>query len=242
MNFDNFSREKIIELINDLLSRASFHHVFWFNEVKKYFGNSEAYKILKNVNKKSTEIQKNRIIKTLGVSPSSNLFFDVNILSNEQLKLYCEVIAINWLANDGIWFQEIEFNYSIKEAKHCNDLCWLNFSPFEALSICEYLKLSADSGLNGLKTALNYRLYALINKQSVHDDLEKSFVFQMDDCRVQSARKRKGLNDYPCKSAGIIEYTEFAKAIDSKIKTECVCCPPDEHLNNHYCVWKFYVE
>ena len=53
----------------------------------------------------------------------------------------------------------------------------------------------------------------------------------MNNCRVQSARKRKGLDDYPCKSGGLVEYTSFVEAIDPRIKTECIGCSPDAHPN-----------
>ena len=60
-----------------------------------------------------------------------------------------------------------------------------------------------------------------------------------DECRVQAARKRKGLPDYPCKSAGMVEYPAFARTIDSRIRTECVGCPPDDHPAEWFCAWKF---
>jgi hypothetical protein len=66
-----------------------------------------------------------------------------------------------------------------------------------------------------------------------------SVVFQMNDCRVQSARTRKGLEDYPCKSGGIVEYTYFARAIDDRIATECIGCPPDAHPKEWCCAWRF---
>ncbi|HMA84637.1 MAG TPA: DUF6125 family protein, partial [Desulfosalsimonadaceae bacterium] len=69
-----------------------------------------------------------------------------------------------------------------------------------------------------------------------------SFVFQMNDCRVQAARKRKGLEDYPCKTAGLVEYTYFARSIDDRIKTECIGCPPDPHPEEWYCAWRFYID
>ena len=64
-------------------------------------------------------------------------------------------------------------------------------------------------------------------------------VFRMLDCRVQSARKRKGLADHPCKSVGLVEYSEFAKAIDPRIRTRCIACPPDEHPEEFWCAWEF---
>jgi hypothetical protein len=64
----------------------------------------------------------------------------------------------------------------------------------------------------------------------------------MNECRVQAARKRKGLPDYPCKSAGLVEYPYFATAIDDRIFTECIGCPPDEHPEEWWCAWKFMLQ
>jgi hypothetical protein len=63
----------------------------------------------------------------------------------------------------------------------------------------------------------------------------------MNKCRVQFARNRKGLEDYPCKSGGTIEYTTFAQTIDPRIKTECIGCPPDPHPPEWFCAWRFRV-
>jgi hypothetical protein len=104
------------------------------------------------------------------------------------------------------------------------------------------LGLGENPGLDGLKKALDYRLYATINKQSIVDEKPGSFIFRMNECRVQVARKRKGLDDYPCKSGGLIEYTSFAETIDPRIKTECIACPPDPHPEDYFCAWKFYTD
>jgi len=161
-------------------------------------------------------------------------------LPEELLDKLRESIAINWLANDGIWFQAVEFKQGMNDAKRCNDSCWAQFSPFEARSIKKLLGLAEAPGLDGLKKALQFRLYSFINVQSLHEEKEKSFVFRMNECRVQNARKRKGLDDYPCRSGGQVEYRAFAETIDSRIKTECICCPPDEHPEEYFCAWKFY--
>ena len=86
------------------------------------------------------------------------------------------------------------------------------------------------------------RVYARINRQSFEDDGPRAFIFRMDECRVQVARKRKGLDDYPCKSAGLVEYAYFARAFDARIKTECIGCPPDAHPDDWYCAWRFSLE
>jgi hypothetical protein len=99
-----------------------------------------------------------------------------------------------------------------------------------------------NGGLEGLKKALGFRLYAVLNRQEIRNETDNSFEFYMVDCRVQSARARRGLPLFPCKSVGIVEYTGFARTVDPRIKTEPVVCPPDEAAGQGvYCGWKFSI-
>ena len=59
---------------------------------------------------------------------------------------------------------------------------------------------------------------------------------------MQSARERKGMPFHPCKSVGIIEYGGFAKAIDPRIRCECVSCYPDVTDPTCRCKWKFTID
>jgi hypothetical protein len=103
--------------------------------------------------------------------------------------------------------------------------------------------VAAGSGLEGLKKALKYRLYAVLNTQEIRNETAKAFEFYMVDCRVQSARRRKNLPLFPCKSVGLVEYAEFARTVDPRIKTECIACPPDAHAGKEYfCGWRFSIE
>jgi hypothetical protein len=102
--------------------------------------------------------------------------------------------------------------------------------------------IAAGSGLAGLERALGYRLYAHLNEQEIVERKEDSFVFRMNACRVQQARHRAGRPDFPCKSVGLVEYAGFARALDSRIRTECICCPPDEHPEAFFCAWRFTLE
>lgn len=102
--------------------------------------------------------------------------------------------------------------------------------------------ISPGSGIPALKKALQFRLYARINEQSLISIDQKTLRLEMNDCRVQSARKRKGLDDFPCKPVGIAEYTFFAHTIDDRIRTAVICCPPDDHPESYYCAWQFNLE
>jgi hypothetical protein len=47
---------------------------------------------------------------------------------------------------------------------------------------------------------------------------------------------------HPCKTVGIVEYGEFARAIDDRITCECVSCFPDITDETCCCSWKFTLE
>lgn len=235
-------KKETARLIINYIHRAMMHHALWYAEVEHQFGREKALEIMQKAFYRSYEIQMKRLGKTLGFEMEDGLPSSMLKMNMEELDQLKNSIAINWLVNDGVWFQAVEFTRGMNDAKRCNDSCWAKFSPFEAWSVSQFLNLPEGPGLEGLKKALNYRLYASINIQSIVDETQNSFVFRMNECRVQVARKRKGLKDYPCKSGGLVEYTTFAEAIDPKIRTECLACPPDPHPDDYYCSWKFYIE
>ncbi len=238
----DLTREERVRVIFDILHRTSMHHALWFEQASRQHGREKAYQLLDQVLKKTTEIQLKRLGKVLGFEVEGEFPRYLLNLPDEKLAELTESMAINWLASDGVWFQAVEFSEGMPQAKLCNDSTWAAFSPFEAWSVKRLLNLGERPGLEGLKKALTFRCYGFINQQSFVQETPTSFVYMMNDCRVQSARKRKGLDDYPCKSAGIMEYFRFAEEIDPRIKTECITCPPDIHPDTHYCAWKFTLE
>ncbi|MDD3877348.1 MAG: DUF6125 family protein [Bacteroidales bacterium] len=229
------------KIILDFFHRSMMHHALWYSEVQHQFGREKALEILHEVCNKSYDTQLKRLSKILNFEVNDNVPDFLLQMSENELEFLKEGVAVNWLSNDGIWFQAVEKAYGMFDAKRCNDSCWGQFSPLEAWSVKRLLNLPENSGLDGLKKALGYRLYAAINKQKISEETADSFIFSMLDCRVQSARKRKGLEDYPCKSAGIVEYRTFAETIDKRIKTDCIACPPDNHPNAYFCAWRFYM-
>ena len=162
-------------------------------------------------------------------------------LSHERLLHLAKNFAKNWLAHDGLWFQAVERAHGMAEAMHLDAEAWGRFSPIEAKRIKQFLGLPKSGGLEALKAALDYRLYAVLNKQQ-SELKDGRLFFYMNDCRVQSARKRRGLSDFPCKEVGIVEYSTFAAEIDPRIQTRCIACPPDEHPEDYYCGWEFWMD
>ena len=240
-NKEELTKKEKAELIMDFFHRLVMHHVLWFDEVKRQMGAETATELLWKSSEKSIAIQMKRFSKQFNFELEDNIPKPLIDLDDPVLDELLKNISINWLVNDGVWFQAVEFEKGMADAKRCNDSCWGQFSPFEASAVKRYLGLSERPGLGGLKRALNFRLYSFVNEQSFTDETDNSFIFRMNKCRVQDARKRKRLDDYPCKSGGLVEYPYFAKAIDSRIETECVSCPPDDHPDEWVCAWRFSI-
>ena len=167
---------------------------------------------------------------------------ELQSLSKEELIGYIEDISKNWLAMDGVWFQAVEKRYGMENAIECDIDAWNVFTVVEAKRIMQRFNIPENGGIPALMKALKFRVYANINKQEIVEISENRCVFRMNDCRVQSARNRKGLPDFPCKRVGTPEYTLFAKTIDPRIEVNCMCCPPDAHPENYYCAWEFILK
>jgi hypothetical protein len=150
--------------------------------------------------------------------------------------------AKNWLAHDGLWFQEVEKKFGMDAAIELDGNAWKTFTQIEAKRIMKRLDIKPGGGIPALIQALKFRLYAFINVQEIVEASDTHCIFRMNDCRVQSARKRKQLPDFPCKPVGILEYTYFAQTVDPRIETRCIACPPDAHPEDYYCCWEFTIK
>jgi len=162
-------------------------------------------------------------------------------LEKAELLDFISDAARNWLAHDGLWFQEVENECGLEAAMSLDRRAWEKFTVIEAKRIMQRLGLKPGGGIKALAEALGFRLYAFVNEQEISELTDKVCVFRMRSCRVQEARKRKGLPDFPCKEIGIVEYSRFAETIDPRIKTECLVCPPDPHPDEEWCAWKFTI-
>ncbi|MDY6848462.1 MAG: DUF6125 family protein [Thermodesulfobacteriota bacterium] len=163
-------------------------------------------------------------------------------LSREELVQIIVDDAKNWLAHDGLWFQEVEKRYGLDVAVDADTEAWRRFTVIEARRIMARLGIAPGGGIPALVECLKHRFYARLNLQETVDVSEDRAVFRMLDCRVQSARKRKGLAEHPCKSVGIVEYGEFARTVDSRIQTRCLACPPDPVPAEYWCAWEFTLQ
>ena len=150
--------------------------------------------------------------------------------------------AKNWVAMDGLWFQAVEQAYGMDAALALDRGVWEQFAVIEARRIKERLALPKKGGLNALEIAFKNRLISLLNELEILRPDEKTLIITLKTCRVQAARKRKGMPEFPCRSVGLVEFPVFARTIDARIIPECLSCPPETLPGTPYCSWKFTLE
>jgi hypothetical protein len=163
-----------------------------------------------------------------------------NFTRDELIDLI-KIYSKNWLALDGLWFQSVERKSGMDEAMFHDEEAWRSFAQIEAKRLKAFLNLPERAGLEGLKRVLELRFYSNLNAYEFLFEDEK-LVFRNVECRVQAARARKKMPFHPCKSVGIIEYTEFSRAIDDRIRCRCLSCYPDVTDETVSCSWEFSIQ
>ena len=163
----------------------------------------------------------------------------LSCFSREELEGMLEDAALDWLAHDGLWFLAVEERFGMQAAIDLDAKAWESFTVIEAKRIMKRHGIAPGGGILALAKALGCRLYAFINEQQIVEQTAERLVFRMNDCRVQAARRRKQLPDFPCKPVGLVEYAGFARTIDTRIQTRCLACPPDPEPRGWCCGWEF---
>jgi len=225
--------ETQITELAEIIRQLAAHYGLWLAESVHQLGLKGALDAETEAGDRLMPILKGKLGRALGWKdgePTGDL---------EQMTRLAQALRTAWLAADGVWFQAVEQQAGMDAAKRVNDTCWARFAPLEARRIKARLGLLDLGGIPALKQALAARMYGHLNKWEFAEETESGLVFRMTDCRVQTARKRRGLEDYPCKSGGTTEYTGFAKEVDSRLQCECVACPPDPHPATWVCAWRF---
>lgn len=166
---------------------------------------------------------------------------DMQNFSRDDLVKMVRMYAANWLAHDGCWFLAAEEKYGMDVAIELDAMSWKRFARAEAKRIMKTFDIPSDGGLDALRKALGLRLYAAINPQDIERPDNNTLRFRMLGCRVQETRARKGLPDFPCKPVGEVEFDTFATAVDPRIRTKCIHCPPDAEAHGS-CEWEFSMQ
>lgn len=159
-------------------------------------------------------------------------------LPKEKLIELLHVYGKNLLALDGTWFQAVEQARGMEEAVGHDLTAWRRFTESEARRLRTFLGLPERAGIDGLKRALPLRMNTLIHTTEIIAD-GNVLVYRVLDCRVQTARARKGMPYHPCRPVGLAEHAYFARIIDDRFRCETLSCYPQANDPTCSCAWKF---
>ncbi len=235
----DLGNDELRKVVGLFLGHVVTHYGIWFTQATLRLGVKEALALEQGVAQRHFQSAMTRLAPHFNIETREGIPAILFEKSREELLLLISDIAKLWVTGDGLWFQAIEGPHGMEPAKAVNDSCWSIFARLEAFKIKSFLETNEMDILDTLEKALKLRIYSSINSHSSERDEDGNLLFYMTKCRVQSARRRKEMSDYPCRSAGIVEYTEFALGIDPKIVTECVYCPPDRVPDQQFCAWRF---
>ncbi len=105
--FAEMDNEMLVQMVMDGFRRTVIHYGAWFAEVAHQVGLDKAMAVEDAVWQASVGNQVDRLGKTLNFPTENGIPAVLTTLPKETLVDLIEKLSINWLANDGIWFQAV---------------------------------------------------------------------------------------------------------------------------------------
>ncbi|MEI8182938.1 MAG: DUF6125 family protein [Desulfomonile sp.] len=241
LEISELSKDELLRLMGMFFGHVFVHYGMWFTETLRREGIEKALELESQVLMNYFPIVLKRLSPHFGIEMDGDVPVVLSNKAKEDILSIIRDLAKTWVTGDGLWFQAIEHTTGIHQAKQINDTCWSHFANLEAHKILHFLKMPQGGGLNALERSLELRMYSTINAHRALWEPDGSLLFTMAECRVQKSRRRKNMDDYECKSAGLVEYSEFAHGVDRRIQTQCVYCPPDPMTPEEFCSWRFRI-
>jgi len=100
-------KELLICWIVDAFLRTIVHYGYWLKEVEYQYGMGVTLEIEKEVGETSFAIQLNRLAKLLNIELQNGMPAVLYRIDEKQLVELLDTLSLNWLANDGVWFQAV---------------------------------------------------------------------------------------------------------------------------------------